>query len=159
MEWMQAMDFEYDSSFYDTDPYEPQGGGCCHVFPYRLGRFIELPYTLPQDHTLLELLKVDPLEVWLRKASWIRSVGGMILMITHPDYLNTPDRRRLYEAFLREVCDWEEVWHARPMEVAQWWRNRLASHAIKDKEGAVRVAGPDHRARARLLSGRTEASH
>ena len=159
MEWMQTMEFDYDASFYDTDPYEPQGGGCCHVFPYRLGRFIELPYTLPQDHTLLQVLKVDALEVWLRKAEWIRSVGGMILMITHPDYLNTVFRRRVYEAFLREVSGWGGVWHALPMEVARWWRNRLASHAIRDSAGAVRVVGPDLRARGRLFSGRSEASH
>jgi len=157
--WMQSMNFEYDASFYDTDPYEPQAGGCCHVFPYRLGRFIELPYTLPQDHTLFEVLKVDALDVWLRKASWIRSVGGMVLLVTHPDYLNTKERLRLYEAFLREVGGWNAVWHALPMDVARWWRNRLASHATIDGAGAVRVVGPDARARARLLSWRGETGH
>src|SRR5213594_2424282 len=35
IEWMQSLKFEYDASFFDTDPFEPQRGGCCHVFPYR----------------------------------------------------------------------------------------------------------------------------
>ncbi len=114
---------------------------------------------MPQDHTLFEVLKADALEIWLRKAEWVLSVGGMILMITHPDYLNTMNRRRIYEAFLQKVSGWEGVWHALPMEVAHWWRNRLASHAIMDSGGGIRVVGPDQRARARVHSMRSEASH
>ena len=72
------MRFDFDSSFSDTDPYEPQPGGTCSVFPFFLSDMIELPYTLPQDHTLLHILKRDPLPVWTTKAQWIAQMGGMM---------------------------------------------------------------------------------
>src|SRR5206468_56780 len=33
-EWMPELGFDYDSSYPDTDPYEPQPGGCCSWLPY-----------------------------------------------------------------------------------------------------------------------------
>ncbi len=79
-EWMQALKCEYDSSYYDTDPYQPMGGGCCRISPFMLGHLVELPYTMPQDHVLFVAgagLKV-PRE-WKRKEErgkrnweWIR---------------------------------------------------------------------------------------
>ena len=51
-EWMQALECQYDSSYYDTDPYQPMGGGCAQIRPFILGHLVELPYTMPQDHVL-----------------------------------------------------------------------------------------------------------
>ena len=31
---MPRLGFEYDSSYPDTDPFEPQGGGCCSWLPF-----------------------------------------------------------------------------------------------------------------------------
>ena len=42
-EWMQELACEYDSSYYDTDPYQPMGGGCGRISPFMLGRLVELP--------------------------------------------------------------------------------------------------------------------
>ncbi|MDI7276999.1 MAG: hypothetical protein QME94_13555, partial [Anaerolineae bacterium] len=47
-EWMQALEIEYDSSFFDTDPFEPVAGGTMSIWPFLMGRFVELPYTLAQ---------------------------------------------------------------------------------------------------------------
>ena len=33
-----ALPFDYDSSYPDTDPFEPQGGGCCSWLPFMNGR-------------------------------------------------------------------------------------------------------------------------
>ena len=55
--WMHELDCLYDSSFPDTDPFEPQAGGCCSIFPFMFGDVVELPITLLQDHTLLEILR------------------------------------------------------------------------------------------------------
>jgi hypothetical protein len=40
-----------------------------------------------QDHTLIHLLHRDPLQFWCLKAQWIAAAGGMILALTHPDYM------------------------------------------------------------------------
>lgn len=44
-EWMPLLGFDYDSSFPDTDPYEPQPGGCCTWLPYFNEELVELPIT------------------------------------------------------------------------------------------------------------------
>ena len=82
---MPLLPFEYDTSFPDTDPYEPDAGGCCSWLPFMIDGLVELPITLPQDHTLLEILDADAAEIWRRKTELIRGAGGMALLITHPD--------------------------------------------------------------------------
>jgi len=54
--WMQELDIEYDLSYFDTDPYEPIPGGTMSLWPFEIGRFVELPYTLAQDFTLTEVV-------------------------------------------------------------------------------------------------------
>ena len=53
-ELMPQLGFDYDSSYPDTDPYEPQPGGCCSWLPFFNDDLVELPITLPQDHTLFD---------------------------------------------------------------------------------------------------------
>ena len=44
-EWMGLLGFDYDSSFPDTDPYEPQPGGSCSWLPFFIEDLVELPIT------------------------------------------------------------------------------------------------------------------
>jgi peptidoglycan/xylan/chitin deacetylase (PgdA/CDA1 family) len=150
--WMQELPFEYDASFFDTDPFEPQPGGCSHVFPFLLGRLVELPYTMPQDHTLFEVIRCNPLDIWLNKAKWIRSVGGMILMLTHPDYLREPSRLAQYRKVLEHIREWDDTWRALPIEAAHWWRRRHASSARVDFTGQLIAEGPAREAVAHSLA-------
>jgi peptidoglycan/xylan/chitin deacetylase (PgdA/CDA1 family) len=140
-EWMKAMNFEYDSSFPDTDPYEPQPGGCCSVWPYFLGTMVELPLTMPQDHTLYEILGHTDLGVWDQKAGWLERVGGLVLVNVHPDYMTTDQRLRQYEDFLLRMKQRANMWHALPKEIARWWRDRDAS-ALEIRDGEPEVTGP-----------------
>lgn len=126
VDWMQSMQFEYDLSFPDTDPYEPQPGGCCSVWPYFLGSMVELPLTMPQDHTLYEILGHDDLSLWRSKADWIESVGGLVLINVHPDYITTDRKLRQYEEFLVHMKGRLGGWHALPRDIARWWRHRDA---------------------------------
>ena len=52
-EWIPKLGFDFDGSFSDTDIFEPQPGGTCSIFPFFLDSIVGLPYTLPQDHTLI----------------------------------------------------------------------------------------------------------
>ena len=122
-EWIGTMAFEYDSTFSDTDPYEPQPGGTCSLFPFFLSEMVELPYTLPQDHTMIHLVRRNPLSTWVTKAHWIQSLGGMILTLTHPDYSGDDEHLSTYEELLKVLSDFD-AWRALPQEVAQWWRER-----------------------------------
>jgi peptidoglycan/xylan/chitin deacetylase (PgdA/CDA1 family) len=140
-DWMPELGCLYDSSFPDTDPFEPQPGGCCSIVPFFLGDLVELPITLVQDHTLFEILRADSIEQWTRKSDWIIEHHGLINLITHPDYLDTPRRLRLYEEFLEYLAAQSGGWHALPRDVAQWWRTR-AGLALVQEDGSVRIDGP-----------------
>jgi hypothetical protein len=150
-EWMPGLGFEYDSSYTDTDPYEPQPGGCCSYLPYFNERLVELPITLPQDHTVFSILGQHDADLWLRKARLLRERNAMVLVLTHPDYAR--DRvaeayRSLLEAFQGDST----AWHALPMQVAAWWRERAASSLHQAGDG-WRIEGPaSARAQVRLAT-------
>lgn len=126
-EWMPDLGCLYDSSFPDTDPFEPQSGGCCSIFPYFLGNLVELPITLVQDHTLWEILRTRSIDPWRHKSDWLISQHGLINVIIHPDYVSSRERVDLYDqllGFLRDRIDRERGWHALPRDVASWWKAR-----------------------------------
>jgi hypothetical protein len=126
-DWMQALDIEYDCSFFDTDPFETIPGGTMSIWPFMIGHFVELPYTLPQDHTLIATLGESSPRLWLEKVEFIEEHCGLAMMITHPDYLRDPLYMRIYEEFLAAMRTRTGYWHALPRTVARWWRSRLAS--------------------------------
>lgn len=134
-EWMQELGADYDSSFPDTDPFEPKSGGCCSIFPYFLGDIVELPITLPQDHTLWEIIRERSIEPWVEKTAWIAAHHGLVNLIVHPDYVIDPDRLALYDAFLTHLTRMDGAWIALPRDVAAWWRRRTAEGIAA--EGAV----------------------
>ena len=123
-EWMQALDIEYDSTFFDTDPYEPIGGGTMSIWPFHMGRFVELPYTLPQDSTVALVLGETTPRLWLQKVEFLRRHFGLVLLNTHPDYLRTAAARSMYAEFLETMSNRADFFHALPRDVARWWRAR-----------------------------------
>ena len=151
--WIATMAFDFDSSFSDTDPYEPWPGGTCSLFPFMLSRMVELPYTLAQDHTLIRLLHRSPLPVWVMKANWTASVGGMILTLTHPDYIGDGRLLGAYEDLLRMLAELPSAWRALPSEVAEWWRERSELQLSIENGGQPVIRRPgSRRATVRRLS-------
>jgi hypothetical protein len=144
---MGALPFEYDSSYPDTDPFEPQPGGCCSWLPYVNGGIVELPITLPQDHTVFVILRRDG-RIWIDKSELIRAAGGMALLITHPDYANAAITRA-YRDLLAHFADDSSAWRALPVEVSRWWRRRERSRLEPAGDG-WQVVGPA-REEARIL--------
>jgi len=122
--WLQALNVEYDLSFFDTDPYEPMPGGTMSIWPFSLGSFVELPYTLTQDHTLMTILGARTPRLWLDKVDFIERWHGMALVNTHPDYLREPSYLAIYEEFLTTMKERKNYWHALPRNLAHWWRQR-----------------------------------
>ena len=123
-DWMHELGTLYDSSYPDTDPFEPQPGGCCSILPFMFGDVVELPLTLAQDHTLWEVLRETSNDVWTRKCDWIVENHGLININIHPDYLTSQERLARYERFVADVAGRPGCWHALPRDVASWWRDR-----------------------------------
>jgi hypothetical protein len=137
-DWLAELPVEYDCTIPNSDPYEPQPGGCCSVWPFFVGPVVELPYTLPQDHTLLTLLRRRSPDVWLEQAARIEAEYGLVQCVTHPDrgYLAEPEKRSIYAAFLEGLAEREGLWRALPREIAAWWRRRAGGD---DRDGESRT--------------------
>jgi len=155
LDWLHDLNIQYDSSTFDTDPFELQPDGVGTIFPFWVPRpngrqhpkvadyqsltgspngYVELPYTLPQDSTLFLLLGERTSDIWLKKLDWIARHGGMALVDVHPDYLSFDNHagRRLYPASkyaeLLSYLDTRyegQFWNVTPSELARWYRENL----------------------------------
>ena len=143
LDWLHELDIQYDSSTFDTDPFEPQPDGVGTIYPFwvpsRNGKagFVEIPYTLPQDFTLFVIMQHKNIDMWKRKLDWIASKGGMALMLIHPDYVNKANSLcgreeypiKFYSDFLEYVKKTYggEYYHALPKDIAKLWRENQQS--------------------------------
>jgi len=147
-EWMQDLEIEYDLSFFDTDPYEPIPGGTMNIWPFFIGHFVELPYTLVQDYTLTSILGEKSPRIWLEKVDFIAEHHGMALVNSHPDYLREKNTWDVYLQFLLKMRERHGYWHALPRDVANWWRVRSTGESNENNDFTV----------ARLLNKKLELS-
>jgi peptidoglycan/xylan/chitin deacetylase (PgdA/CDA1 family) len=152
-DWLAELPFEYDCTVPLSDPYEPQPGGCCSPWPYFIGDVVELPWTLPQDHTLFTLLGHRDIELWLAQVDRLRDAAGLIQPLTHPDpgYLGERRNERLYAAFLDRMAEQPDLWNALPRDIARWWRHRDGAETWNEadygtarltEEGRLAFEGP-----------------
>jgi len=164
LEWLHALDLEYDASTFDTDPFEPEPDGARTVFPFWVpglnGRgYVELPYTLVQDFTLFGVLREESIDIWKRKLDWIVEHGGMALLNSHPDYMCFDGQRNRdeypvshYEELLRYVSEKYEgaYWPALPREVAQHYRDRVPLSSRNTRKKICMVAYTGYKADNRV---------
>ena len=135
-DWLHRLDITYSLSTFDTDPFEPQPDPVGKIFPFWVANgqsskgYVELPYSLPQDHLLFVILKEKTIDIWKRKLDWVASCSGMALLNTHSDYMNF-DRRQIfneeypidfYIQFLKYVKSAYagKYFHATPSEIAAY---------------------------------------
>ena len=147
LEWISELDIEYDSSTFDTDPFEPQPDGMATIFPFLVhghnGQrgYIELPYTLSQDFTLFIIMKEKTIDIWKKKLDWIVENGGMALSLTHPDYMSCKKVRcgieeypmEFYEELLNYVKSKYEgqYWNPLPKEMARFWKENMEGKVLR----------------------------
>lgn len=142
LDWIRDLNIEYDSSTFDTDPFEPQPDAAHTIFPFMVEAdrdrpgYVELPYTLAQDFTLFVLLQETTIDIWKKKVDWIASKGGMVLVNVHPDYMHFgTDKPKLGEFsahFYRQLLHYirdtykDQYWHVLPRELASFWKGECA---------------------------------
>ena len=143
VDWLAELPVEYDCSVPHSDPFEPQPGGCCSLWPFFIGDVVELPHTLPQDHTLLTLLGHRTIDVWRKQIGRIEELNGLIQVLTHPDpgYLAEPRNRDRYTELVEALRDRPTLWRALPRDVASWWRRR--DEGTAGSLGLARLDGDD----------------
>ncbi len=160
LDWYDAYDFSYDMSVPNVGHLDPQRGGCCTVFPFFVGKVLELPLTTTQDYSLFHILNHYSIDLWKKQLDLIRQRNGLMSFLAHPDYLISARTRKVYESlldYLRQMVSDEKIWHALPREVDQWWRSRSQMKLIQ-KGRNWEIEGPG-KERARIayavLDGRS----
>ncbi len=69
------------------------------------------------------LHKTKNINIWKNKAQWIAKNRGVILTLTHPDYLKEKNYLSHYEELLRYLKSFNNAWFCLPRELAQFWKN------------------------------------
>jgi hypothetical protein len=162
-EWIGELDIEHSCSTFDTDPFEPQPEGANTIFPFLASNhsqsrtYVELPYTLPQDHGLFVILQEKDNRIWKQKLNWVARNGGMAALNTHPDYMNfggTPLAKEEYpvehyidflEHIRKEYAG--QYWHVLPRQMARFWRETSSRVSF---EGAAAEETPPMPDKGRL---------
>jgi hypothetical protein len=141
--WYDALNFSYDMSVPNVAHLDPQRGGCCTVFPFFVGNVLELPLTTCQDYSLYNILRSDPIEMWIRQMDAILDKHGLVSFIIHPDYTIERKKQTLYRELLSLIKRYSakrDMWLALPGEVNTWWRERN-SMTLTRVDGAWAVSG------------------
>ncbi len=152
LDWIRQLEIEYDSSTFDTDPFELQSQGAGTIFPFVVpdgesgsaapGKgYAELPYTMAQDSTLFLVLGETTPAIWTSKLDWIAARGGMALVNVHPDYIrfdgDAASARTYsvsnYIALLNYISERHPgaYWHALPRQVAAFVRGMQAPPTLR----------------------------
>lgn len=143
LDWIHDLNIKYDSSTFDTDPFEPFARGMKTIFPFWVSKnsnsegYIELPYTLPQDFTLFVIMKEKNIDIWKKKLDWIIENRGMVLFNAHPDYMNFEGKNLGIEeypaSYYIELLNYIKqrykgmYWHVLPREIAEFWRKNMVN--------------------------------
>ncbi|HEY7531796.1 MAG TPA: hypothetical protein VH681_03320 [Nitrospiraceae bacterium] len=146
LDWIHDLNITYDASTFDSDPFEPQPDGMGTIFPAWIGRngsgegYVELPYTLPQDFTVFVLLKEKNIEIWKKKLDWIVKKGGMVLLITHPDYMNFGNKKIRYDEYpvdyYIDLLDYiktrykDQYWNVLPRDLAVYIKEQFIRNNV-----------------------------
>ena len=139
LQWIEELDIEYDTSTFDTDPFEPQPDSVGTIFPFSVNGkrsrpgYVELPYTLPQDFLLFIILKQKNIDIWKKKLDWISKQGGMALLSVHPDYIyfggSKASREEYPIDYYKEILNYVsykyngQYWQALPREVSRYYNS------------------------------------
>jgi hypothetical protein len=146
LDWLHDLNVVYDTSTFDTDPFEPQPEGSHTIFPFHVQPpagvegpgYVELSYTLPQDSTLFLLLREKSPAIWKQKLDWIARNGGLALVNIHPDYIDfsdgKPSNERYPAALLTEFMEYirshyaDAYWNPLARDLALWYRKHHAAN-------------------------------
>jgi hypothetical protein len=158
LDWLHDLNLLYDTSTFDTDPFEPQPEGSHTIFPFHVQPpagvegpgYVELSYTLPQDSTLFLLLREKTPAIWQRKLDWIARNGGLALINIHPDYVDFSNQRisngTYPVALLTEFMEYirshyaDAYWNPLAKDLAFWYRNRHPANAPAANTPAPRMS-------------------
>ena len=161
-DWLHDLKITHSISTFDTDPFEPQPDGAGTVFPFWVQNgskpeegYLELPYTLPQDHLLYIILQEKNIDIWKQKVDWIVQNGGLVLLNTHSDYMSFDPgvigREEYPIDYYTDLLDYiqntykDQYWHALPRDIARFWQTYRKIGIRRQESGDRRQESGDRR--------------
>jgi len=117
---LERAGYGFDFSFPCWEPVHPvtgRGFGVELLQEFRIDGVVEIPLTLFQDHQVLNVLRMNTREAtrfWCEQAKLVRSFGGDIVLLVHPDYsfsLHLDRYKELLQSLLEiqmraPICSW-----------------------------------------------------
>lgn len=134
----------YDSSLPDTS----KGAGllvkwrnveALTIYPFLIGPLVELPVTTPIDNHLFKYLKLNILKSfkYLRnKILWSYRKGGLILLLLHPSYYNSYERKIFLRMLLSFLTSMPDIWLTTAIDVANYIKTNMGVKGFDQAEGA-----------------------
>ena len=118
--------YVYDSSVPSWEPRHPsrmKSYGIGTVYPFNVGKIVEIPVSVPQDHQMIQVLNLSvkqTVEKWLEMKEAIKKLGGVCTFLVHPDYeLASPEGLGVYEELLNEISVDDQALIATPSQIAK----------------------------------------
>jgi peptidoglycan/xylan/chitin deacetylase (PgdA/CDA1 family) len=110
LEAVSEAGFKYDSSIPAWEPLNPltmRQDGIELLNPIEINGLVEVSITIVQDHQMLYILRFKPeqaIEHWIEKINEIEKLGGISVLLIHPDYELANDKNiALYEDLLKKL--------------------------------------------------------
>jgi peptidoglycan/xylan/chitin deacetylase (PgdA/CDA1 family) len=147
---LEEHGISYDSSFMDdVFPYfHPPSGG---VGAAPAGQVLEVPihwtlddwsysmvspYAFPAGQGNPIRLSRDIVEIWTDELRAISAMGGLFVLVQHPQVSGRPGRLQTVDGIIAAAQDTDGLWIASGAEIDAWWR----SGGLEAPTGAERLA-------------------
>jgi hypothetical protein len=106
---VKAAGYRYDSSVPAWEPKHPatmKPHGLGTTFPFHVDGLVEVPVTLPQDHQMLTvsgMTRQEAIGFWFGLVDLIKALGGVCMLLVHPDYDFANLENGSYEEILTRI--------------------------------------------------------
>lgn len=121
---LEDAGYTYDTSIPTWEPKHPyimKPHGIGSVNPLKMSKIVEIPVSLPQDHQMINVLGLTPkqtVETWMKLKEVVRDIGGICVVLVHPDYELTHSKNlKTYEDLINNFAT-DDAWVTLPNEIA-----------------------------------------
>lgn len=122
---LEEARYTYDTSIPTWEPKHPYGmkpSGIGTANSVKIGKMVEIPISLPQDHQMTNVLGLAPkqtVEAWMKLKEAIKDIGGICTVLVHPSYqLAHSKNLNIYEDLMNNFATDDDAWVTVPTEIA-----------------------------------------
>jgi len=122
---LEEARYTYDTSIPTWEPKHPytmKPSGIGTVNSVKMGKIVEIPISLPQDHQMTNVLGLtskQTVEAWMKMKEAIKDIGGICTVLVHPSYeLGDSKNLGTYEDLINNLVTDYDAWVTVPTGIA-----------------------------------------